>query len=256
MEENILICEDSLEGVFSAVYYAYEKHYRFETTSLQVSEEENLRLFASYEHVENDMEKTKKVINCLKRRFGEEAFYILCQALASTEPQKATAVYRTIAKGLLLSRADKVLERYADADVQMVQKLKLSVWHEMHHLFGFLRFREMKGGILFSEIQPKYRVLPYLAEHFSDRFPNERFLIYDSGRELFAVHEAGAPWFLAEASYFEKEKLEESEKEGWYQELFRHFCHTISIEERGNDALQKSMLPLRFRPYMTEFGLH
>ena len=38
-----------------------------------------------------------------------------------------------------------------------------------------------------------------------------------------------------------------------YQELFRLFYHTIAIQERKNDKLQKGMLPLRFREYMVEF---
>ena len=47
--------------------------------------------------------------------------------------------------------------------------------------------------------------------------------------------------------------LKDSKEEAGYQELFRYFCHKIAIKERQNDKLQKSMLPLRFRPYMTEF---
>lgn len=44
MEEHILICEDTLEGILTAVYTAYEKHYRPEQTAIVTSEEGNLRL--------------------------------------------------------------------------------------------------------------------------------------------------------------------------------------------------------------------
>ncbi len=254
MEEHILICEDSLEGIFTAVYCAYEKHYKPENTAIQITEEGNLRLFAVYEKIENDREKSKKVIRTLQRRFGEEGFYMICLALASTDEGKGTAVYRTIAKGLRLSRPDTVFNRHADADVQRVQKLKYNAWHEMHQLIGFVRFRVLKSGILFSEIQPKNHVISFLADHFADRFPAEHFLIYDVGRALFAVHEAGKPWFLAQNACFKREDMEECEEEGIYQELFRHFCHKIAVEARENGRLQRGMLPLRFRPYMTEFG--
>lgn len=36
MEEHILICEDSLEAFFTAVYVAYEKRYRPEETEIQM----------------------------------------------------------------------------------------------------------------------------------------------------------------------------------------------------------------------------
>ena len=49
MEEHILICEDSLEGIFTAVYVAYEKRYRPEQTAIVTTEEGNMRLFAVYE---------------------------------------------------------------------------------------------------------------------------------------------------------------------------------------------------------------
>lgn len=253
MEEHILICEDSLEAFFTAVYVAYEKRYRPEETAIQTSEEGNLRLFAVYEKVEADREKCEKVIRTLQRRFGEEGFYILCLALATTDGGKGTAVYRTIAKGLRLNRPFSVFARHADADVMKTQKLKYHAWHEMHQLLGFVRFRELKSGILFSEICPKNHVISYLADHFSDRFPAEHFLIYDSGRELFAVHEAHKQWFLASDARFKRENVEESGEEKLYQELFRYFCHKIAIEARENKTLQRNMLPLRFRHNMTEF---
>lgn len=253
MEENILICEDSLEGIFSAVYAAYEMHCIPDRTSIQTSAEGTLRLFAEYQRIESNPEKSAKVIRTLRRRFGEEAFLFFCYALASPDERKATAVYRTIAKGLRLLHAGAVFDMHADENVRIVQKLRQNTWNELHHLYGFLRFRELEQRILFAEIEPKNDLLPFLAAHFADRFPMEHFLIYDVGRNRFAVHEAGEAWFLAEGEFFQKEQLRESKEEGIYQELFRHFCHKIAIKERHNTHLQRELLPLRFRPYMTEF---
>lgn len=256
MEEHILICGDSLEGIFTAVYVAGEKRYQPQQTRIQVSEEGNLRLFAVYEKVENDSGRSEKVIRTLRCRFGEEGFYIFCLALASPDPEKATAVYRTIMKGLRLARPERVFERHADPDVHTVQKLKYKAWHEMHQLFGFVRFRELENGLLFSEIRPRSNVIAFLADHFADRFPMEHFLLYDCGRELFAVHEAGKQWFLAGADCADRlreETVRVSGEEEAYQELFRYFCHKITVEGRRNALLQRGMLPLHFRPYMTEF---
>lgn len=253
MEENILICEDCLEGIFSAVYTAYERHCKPEKTRIQISEEENLRLFANYFTIATDPEKSAKVIRTLRKRFGEEKFLFFCYALASPDEKKATAVYRMLAKGLCLPYPAAVFDMHADAEVRIVQKLKLNTWNEIHHLYGFLRFRELEQKILFAEIKPKNDILPFLAVHFADRFPMEHFLIYDTGRKRFAVHEAGKAWFLAESGFWKEEAIVESKEENEYQELFRHFCHTIAIKERHNTCLQKGLLPLRFRPYMTEF---
>lgn len=253
MEENILICEDCMEGIFTAVYTAYEKHYLPEHTRIQTSEEENMRLFAVYETVKTNRMKSEKVIRTLKKRFGEEAFLYFCYVLSSEDERKATALYRTIAKGLRLSVPASVLERGAEEEVGIVHRLKENVWREIHHFYGFLRFRELENGVLFAEIRPKNNILEFLAAHFADRFPREHFLIHDTGRRWFAVHEAGKEWFLADGEHLQKEELAESREEKESQELFRHFCHNITIKERRNIGLQKSLLPLRFRPYMTEF---
>lgn len=52
---------------------------------------------------------------------------------------------------------------------------------------------------------------------------------------------------------FDERALLYSEVEEEYQKLFRQFCDSIAIEARINPKLQMSMLPLRFRPNMTEF---
>lgn len=45
-----------------------------------------------------------------------------------------------------------------------------------------------------------------------------------------------------------------SEGEEKYSELFTEFFHTIAIKERTNSELQRGMLPVRYRKYMTEFN--
>ena len=69
----------------------------------------------------------------------------------------------------------------------------------------------------------------------------------------YAIHPAGKSWFLMQGEEQEK-KQQLSAKEEYYKELFRQVCHSISIDERKNLNLQRNMLPLRFRPYMTEFS--
>ncbi len=48
MNEKYLICEDSLEGIFTGIYEAYAFREGHEHIHLQIGEEENLRLFAEY----------------------------------------------------------------------------------------------------------------------------------------------------------------------------------------------------------------
>lgn len=249
----ILLCEDSPEGIFTGVYEAYALHLPHERIRLQTGAQEQPVLFADYREVETDTEKAKKVIRTLKSRFMQEDYEAVWLALTASSPEKAQAVYGSIVWGLSDKRRGSILKHLTDENIRRLMELSRGAGKELQHLKGFLRFEELENGLLSSVIRPKNAILPMLAEHFADRLPMENFLIYDEGRGHYAVHPAGKEWFLMQGEEQER-KPALSVKEEYYRELFCQFCHSISIDERKNLKLQRNMLPLRFRPYMTEFS--
>ena len=116
-----------------------------------------------------------------------------------------------------------------------------------------MRFRELDSGVLFSEIQAENQVLPLIGEHFSDRFPNENFMIYDNGHNDCLIHGKQRPWFiLRDTSPDEVAKDQLAVREEEMQELWKGFCKSISVEARENRGLQRQFWPLKFRRWMTE----
>lgn len=247
-------CDDSLESIFTAIYNAYEEKRNPEDTVLSLNRE--LFLFAEYVEVLIDQEKVIKVIRTLKNKFGEEDYLKICYALSSQDESKAQAVYQSVVYGLRnSSKIGQLFDNLADANLYKVFTLARGACREHLHFQGFVRFQECESGILLATIHPKNNVLTFLMPHFSDRFPNENFVLCDKKRNLYGVHPAYKTWYVIQGNLL----LEEvdfgnlSEKELHYEELFRHFCHKISIKERENIKLQRSMLPLRFQEYMIEF---
>lgn len=260
MEEYVLICEDSIDGILTGIYEAYS--YKKETgiashdyIHVQVGEPASHRLFTTYERVETNPEKVAKVTATLQRELGHEAYYFLCLAMCSPYEDKADAVYHTVVSGLL--HHDKnVFARLAEEAVHKSFSYARGANNELLHLKGFMRFQELEDGILYAKIAPKNHILEFLMPHFADRFPGENFVIYDEARSLFALHAKYKNWYtysLKEES-FDESQLAYSEQEHEYQALFRHFVDKISIVERENLELQRNNLPIRFRPYMCEFG--
>lgn len=244
-------CEDSLEGVFTAVYLAYEEKRNHRDTQIRLDDEPVL--FAENVEVRPDPEKTRKVMRTLVRRFGEEDYLSLCGALASEDVNKAQAVYRTVTDGLERKAGQgHLFDNLADAEVGRAFGLARRALRELDHIRGFLRFQELENGVLYAKMRPENNILTFLMPHFADRLPMENFVIHDEGREMFGLHPAGGQWYLRCG----EETLALpglSEGELRYQELFRGFCRFVTIGERRNEKLQKHMLPLRFREYMTEF---
>lgn len=257
MEEYVFICEDSLEGIFSGVYEAYEfkKEESIESHDmlhLAVKEPDMHRLFTQYIRLETDEEKAKKVIRTIKRELGEQTYYDLCLAAICADEEKADAIYHTIVTGLKYHDKN-VFARLHDMAVHKAFTCRRNAANELHYCKEFLRFEELENGILYAKIGPKNHVLPFLVPHFADRLPADNFVIYDEMRGEFALHPKYKQWYLVTNHEFDERELVYSEEEQVYRELFTEFCQTIAIEERMNLKLQRQMCALRYRPYMVEF---
>lgn len=254
MNRIILICEDSMEGVFSAIYEAYAKKCNHEDTYIQVGETDNYELFATYVEIDANAEKTRKVSNTINREFGEDTYLSFCKALASKDKEKGNAIYHVLVNGLKMKNTRRAMENFSDPYVNRVFELSRYTNNEILHMEGFLRFQELENKVLLAKIGPSNNILTFLAPHFSDRLPNENFIIYDDTRELCVVHPAKKEWFLISGEYLQEEAMQKySDMEMVYQELFTFFCRKIAIKERRNLSLQRQMLPLHFQKYMSEF---
>ena len=257
MEEYVLICENSMEGILTGIYnaYQYKKEHGIKSHNqihLDVKEPDIHRLFTEYICVETDSQKAEKVIKTLKAQLGESTYFDLCLAMASGAADKADAVYHTVVAGLS-SHNRNIFYRLQDHYINRAFACKRGTANELHHYKEFLRFAELENGILYAKIGARDNILSFLMPHFADRLPAENFVIYDELYELFGLHPKYKQWYLAQGYDFNEDTLVFAQAEAEYQELFKHFCKSLAVESRKNPKLQMNMLPLRFRKYMVEF---
>ena len=248
------ICEDSPNGIFSGIYDAWDfkvnqnKKYPAGSTATDTSsrmyphacshedihlvchEPDNYQLFYEYIHVETSTEKSDKVARTIQCRLGSEFYDAILNAILSIVPakkndlDKADAIYHTLVLGLNTAAGARAIHDLSNPYVHRLFTLSRATANEAHHLLGFLRFSELENGVLFSTIHPKNNALPILAEHFTDRLPQENFMIYDENRQLAAVHAAGKNFMLVDASGIDQDLLKRtSEKESAYQKLWLAF---------------------------------
>ena len=257
MEEYVLICEDSVEGILTGVYDAYQFKKKLgieshDSIHLATKEPDMQRLFTEYDHIQTVHEKAEKVTNTIIKQLGGETWYRLSMAMVSDFEDKADAVYHTIVLGLKMQ--DKhITDRLQEDYVQRTFKCARASNNELCHLKEFLRFSELQNGILYAKIDAKHHILPFLMPHFADRLPADNFVIYDENTQTYGLHASFKKWYLLQGQKMDEGSLVYSEVEEEYQKLFKCFCDSIAIEARINPKLQMNMLPLRFRPNMTEF---
>ena len=238
----------------TAVYDAYASRLGFENVKLQMENEMDRELFAEYVEVEPDSEKAEKVLRTIRKELGLEAYDCICQAAASWDKRKANAIFKTVVLGLHLPKKQNVMGCLTKDYVCTVAELAKKTWNEAHRYMGFVRFTELAGGILYADMKPENEVLPLIAPHFANRYPEENWVIYDEGRDKFAIHRAGKGWMILEDMKIAEEvKAQLSMEEDDYRAMWKAFTKSIAIEARKNEGLQKQLLPIKFRDKMTEF---
>lgn len=246
-------CEDSIDGIFTAVYDAWASRLGHKNIRLSCAQNEDMALFCEYIAVATDYEKSRKVSHTLRARLGMHFYETICRsAMADAHCRKlcmdkANAVYQAIVMALALPEGANVLEHLGEPCISCIFELCRQTSNEAHHLLEFLRFSELTNGILFAQIHPKNDVLPILAEHFTNRLPLENFILYDASHQTAALHRAGQSYLIADASSFRPAFANgHSAREEIFRKLWRAFFDTIAIEERKNLKLQMQNIPKRF----------
>lgn len=249
---HIFVCEDSVDGIFTAVYDAWASGFGHENVRIQTEGECNLELFSEYIPVETDYEKSEKVARSVRRKISEEVFAIIYRTCFSYDPEKADAIYRFLLWGFRYGA--EVTSMLTIPAVHRIFELQRKVGNEQHQFIEFLRFREIENQILLGKIRPRCHVVPLIAGHFSERFSGENWIIYDEGRKFAAFHEKNSGYYFmkTEGTVWQRvcEREEEAEE---YPDLWKIFTQTISIKERENRRCQMTHLPLWLRENMTEF---
>lgn len=258
---QVYVCQDNTDSIFTGVYDAWASGFGHENVRIEVADPEGgyeMELFSQYHQVETDFEKAQKVARSVQRKLSPQVFEMIWGASLSFDRRKGDRIYRFLVSGFSKGRGFEA--NMADPAVADLFELNCKVRNEAHLFTGFLRFTELKQGFLIAKITPKCQVLPILAPHFADRFPDENWMIFDTLHRMAAFHEKGKEWFLTDQTELEWERIKadsedlkgEEETED-YEALWKLFHRTIAIKERRNPRCQRTMLPLWYRRNMLEF---
>jgi probable DNA metabolism protein len=252
--KQIYICEDTITGLYSALHDAW-KECRNAEAGIELKGRIQQQLFCEYKIVEESEEKAVKLERMIKRYLGYNAYWEIYHALLSADAGKGTAVFEVMQEARNIRYSEKVMEHLSNSSVADVFSMSRSVSNEAHRYEEFIRFRELKNGILFSEITPKSQILTCIADRFEDRFPLENWMIYDKTHKVSLVHEMNKRWRLVWRGLSDEGVVKNvSEEEYGYEMLWKRFFHSVSIKERENPKCQQTHLPFRYREKMTEFS--
>ncbi len=254
--KHILQCEDTIAGIFSAVYCAWEYRFGHENTVIALIRKADMdtpELFAEYHLLVPDTRKAQKVLETIRRSCGYAVYESLFFAAYADAVDKADTIYRYVQRALDMGKM--IQDHLTAPEVVRIMELSREVKNERHYYLGFLRFIEIPGSILLAKYEPKNRVTELIMPHFAERYPEERFIIWDVRRNEAGVYKPGQRYLMITFTEEEKKRLLSYREIHLDAELlWKDFVKAVSIRERDNRELQKSNIPLHFRKYMTEFG--
>lgn len=252
--KKIYRCTDTVTGIFSAIYDVWKAERSTATAGIAFKGTMEQQLFCDYQEVEETEHKAIAVENLIQKHLGYEAYWDIYHAVLAADDQKGNAILGTMLEARKIADSHKIMNHLSHPMVEKVFELSRSVGNEAHLFTGFVRFKELNNQILFAEISPKSQVLTCIAEHFSNRLPLENWMIYDKTHEMFLVHEAKKQWILVWDDDFQMENIPRySSEEKQFEQLWKGFCSSISIEERKDLKGQKQHLPLHYQRDMVEF---
>lgn len=247
-----LVCRDEPEAILSAIYEAWADSCPNSEIEIILEGACQQVLFCEYRCAKESRIWAERVADSILQKLSLTVWEWVRSALMADEPDKAQAIFQFLRYAFRVGSS--AVKQYARPEVMRVFELQRMVNRERHLLLGFTRFADTKAGVLVALITPKHRQAALLAAHFANRFPNERFLICDQKRGEAVVYVPDIGWYLTQWSNDARlrEMISEAEQDT-YGELWNCFFQSVTIEERHNIRCQNNLLPLRFRPNMTEF---
>jgi probable DNA metabolism protein len=183
-----VIFDGSFEGFLCVVYaYYYDK---INPIIIQNEQGAQLTLESEMYHIITNNNKSARVLKGIRDKISIDAAYKIYYAFLSGEEDKFMPIFRYVQLGFKVGHM--VDSHLQEECVRTVHKLARHVGREAHLLYGFCRFAEADNGVFYCKVTPKNDVLALLANHFSQRFMNQAWVIHDKSRNQAAIYDGNS----------------------------------------------------------------
>ena len=246
--------DGTFEGLLTVLFRVYER--RSAPNSIQPASAVQGGLFAQAVAVATEEVLATRTWDGLLRYLPEAARAQLYHVFLSEDAERELLIFRFADMALRAGR--DISENYADATVRRCQRLAQQLFREKHRMEAFVRFEKAQDGLFHASIEPDFDVLPLIAGHFTRRYADQRWLIFDKKRryglyydltrtDVIELTEAGAAPRRGEVSATVLD-----EREPLFKLLWQAYFDYANIPERRNLKLHQRHMPRRYWRYLSE----
>lgn len=243
---DVVYCYDgSFDGLLCCVFESFVR--RETPIGITAGAQEQLTLTEVLD-VPTVPEKAARVAAAIPKKISPRTEELVKIAFLTFGEDKDLLILKYLQKGF--SVGGRIEDMLADDTVNALYRAIQHCTTEAQRMKQFIRFSDF-DGYLAAVIEPKNKVIPLIADHFTDRYRNENFLIYDETHRMALVYHSHRAE-IAENIYFEMPDAGAEEER--YRELWKSFYDAIAIKERYNPRCRMNMMPKRYWKHMTEFS--
>lgn len=250
---TLLTYDHSLDGFFTAVFEIYE--FKIEKADIRKEGLPIPALFYGLHRVVTDPKKAERVYKKIKTLIGERGIQQIIYSLLSEDEYCERPILAVI-RYAIANPNRKVLSDMTNQSVLKLERLTRQVSREKHRIEAFVRFRLTSDNIYFAEIEPDFNVMPIIAKHFSERYQDQKWLIFDQKREYGLFYDLKSVE-MVEMKFNRQTQKQEGLKmlaadEDLHQKLWRTYFDKTNIKARRNTRLHVQHIPKRYWKYLTE----
>ncbi|GAB3530423.1 TIGR03915 family putative DNA repair protein [Pontibacter brevis] len=244
--------DGTFEGLLTVVFEAYER--KAWPTGIEQEQVAQPSMFGETIAVVADEQKAQRVWQGLQKKLSVGALKELYYTYLWEQPgfEQIIFDYARLAFG-----TDENIEgNFAAPCVLQVQQAAKQVHREKHRMEAFVRFQKTADELFYATISPDFNVLPLIVSHFSKRYADQRWAIYDTRRRYGAYYDLHTTAFMnLELPPLQRTKVPHAAldvEEDKYRQLWQVYFEHVNIPERRNPKLHLRHIPRRYWKYLSE----
>lgn len=247
------IYDGSFEGFLTAVFEIYT--FKANPARIITSSQYQPDAFSESKVVHDDETKANRVWKGLKRKLSVAMLSKIYACFLSALPDREHVLLSFFKE--VFATNESVEENYRSDAVLRLTQISQQVLREKHRFEAFVRFQKLLDNTYYASIDPDYNIIPLIASHFTRRYADQAWIIYDLRRKYGVYYDKKSVQeiqfdFMETNKYGAVSNQLYDEKEELYQVLWKDYFKSVNIPERKNMKLHRQHVPIRYWKYLTE----
>lgn len=249
---QIYLYDNTFEGLLTAIFEVYE--YKQKDVKIIPKLIYQPDILAQTKEVFTDETKAQRVWKGLQKKLSKEALENFYKCYLSELSEREEIMLNFARR--VFSTDENIEQDFGNDAVLKVAQIGRKLFREKHRFEAFVRFQKTADGIFYASVEPDFNVLPLIATHFTRRYADQEWIIYDLKRKygLWYNKQTVQQIEIDFSTQVSDNKAVEmyDEKEELYQLLWKDYFRSTNIPARKNMKLHLQHVPVRYWKYLTE----